>query len=50
MSDTATFELWQDGMMVANASGPRDRAKSEIEHYAFVYSQDGPVEIKEVSE
>lgn len=50
MSDEATFELLQDDMVVASACGPRNHARSQIEHYAFVYSQDGPVEIREVSE
>ena len=40
-------ELWQDGMMVAGASGPtKEVVEREINHYAMVYSQDGPVEIK----
>jgi len=46
--DEAAFELWQDGMMVAGAVGPRTRAAREINHYALVYGQDGPVEIREV--
>lgn len=53
MSDHAAFELWQyqvgvGDMVVASVSGPRDSAKTEIDHYALVYSQDGPVEIREV--
>lgn len=42
------FELWQDGMMVARTSAiRREDALREIQHYAAVYSQDGPVEIRE---
>lgn len=43
----ATFEIQQDGMTVALASGPRDRAYAEAMHYAAVYGQDGPVEVFE---
>lgn len=43
---TAEFEVWQDGMMVASGSGPRDRAMAEMAHYATVYGQDGPVAVK----
>lgn len=41
-----TFEVWQDGVMVASASGPREAAFSEALHYAMVYGQDGPCQIK----
>lgn len=44
----AHFDLWQDDMVVASAFGPRDRALAEIQHYAAVYGQDGPVQIEEV--
>ncbi len=47
--DEAEFEIWQDGMMVAGCSGPREWAKAEANHYALVYSQDGPVEIRDVT-
>lgn len=43
----ATFEIQQDGMTVALASGPRERAYAEAMHYAAVYGQDGPVEVFE---
>jgi hypothetical protein len=43
------FDLWQDDMVVASTFGPRDRALAEIQHYANVYRQDGPVEIHEVT-
>lgn len=45
-----TFSLRQDGMIVAEVSGPdRERCLSEILHYAMVYGQDGPCEIVGVS-
>lgn len=44
------FELWQDGMMVASVSAANyDDAKREILHYAAMYGQDGPVEIRDPS-
>lgn len=40
-------ELWQDGIMVASVSGPTEASVDrEIQHYAMMYVQDGPVEIK----
>lgn len=45
----AEFEVTQDGMVVASASGPRKRALQEAQHYAAVYGQDGPTEIREAS-
>jgi len=39
------YRLKQDGMVVAQVEGPS--ALKEISHYAFVYSQDGPVEIEQ---
>lgn len=36
-----TYEVWQDDMMVASSS-----SEAEAVHYAFVYGQDGPVELK----
>jgi hypothetical protein len=44
-----TFEIHQDGMMVAGVFGEnRDEALREAVHYAAVYGQDGPVELFEV--
>ncbi len=41
------FELWQNGMMVAMVrSANEDRAIAEINHYAMMYGQDGPCEIR----
>lgn len=43
------FELWQDGMVVAAVeSYKKTFARNEIDHYALVYGQDGPIEIVEV--
>lgn len=40
-------EVWQDGMMVASVEGPRKKeVLKDINHYAFMYMQDGPVEIR----
>ncbi len=47
-SADAHFDLWQDDMVVASASGPRGQALAEIRHYAAVYAQDGPVQVEEV--
>jgi hypothetical protein len=45
--DLITYELWQGGICVALASAPsQDVAATEIAHYAMMYGQDGPVEIK----
>jgi hypothetical protein len=41
------FELWQDGIMVAEVEGPTfEEARSEIMHHAMDYAQDGKVEIR----
>lgn len=45
----AEFELIQDGTPMASTFGKREDALREIQHYAAVYSQDGPVEIYEVT-
>lgn len=43
------YGLFQNGMMVASVSAPtKEQALAEINHYALIYSQDGPVEIREV--
>jgi hypothetical protein len=40
-------QLWQGGMLVATVEGPtRAFAEREIAHYALMYGQDGPVEIR----
>jgi len=42
-----SLSIWQDGMEVAAVSGPDlDRVHAEAMHYAFVYGQDGPTEIR----
>jgi hypothetical protein len=43
------FEVWQDDVMVASASGPREDALREAMHYAAQYQQDGPVRVFEVT-
>lgn len=45
--ETYEFEIWQGGMVVASVSSP-DLASAcrEALHYAFVYGQDGDVQIK----
>lgn len=41
------FEVWQDAAMQAGGStSDFDTAKSEAEHYAMMYGQDGPVEVR----
>lgn len=47
--DDWTFELWQDGIMVASTSGPKADALREIRHYATQYAEDGPVEIRDAN-
>lgn len=43
-----TIEIWQGGSMVASATAPDLKlARREASHYAMMYSQDGPVEIRE---
>ncbi len=43
------YQLIQDGMVVATVFASTDaRARNEIGHYALVYGQDGPVEIKRI--
>lgn len=40
-------ELWQDGILVASVDAPTiGEAEKEIQHYALMYSEDGPVTIK----
>ena len=42
-----SYALYQDGVKVAQVYAASDKkAKSEIAHYALMYGQDGPVEIK----
>lgn len=47
MTKRHRYQLWQDGIEVAGVDAPNlDSARREIMHYAMVYGQDGPVEIK----
>ena len=41
------YELWQNDEFVASAdSTDQQEAEREIQHYALMYGQDGPVEIR----
>ena len=42
-----TYRIKQDGIAVAEASGPESLAKDAIMRYACQYEQDGPIEIQE---
>lgn len=42
-----TYRLFQDGIQVARVDcADKKRAQQEILHYAMIYGQDGPVDIK----
>lgn len=44
------YDLIQDGLCVASVIAPKKSdAFKDIQHYALIYSQDGPVEIKDRS-
>jgi hypothetical protein len=47
VSEEVTFEIWQDGIMVASATADRPRAWRDAVHYAAMYGQDGPADIYE---
>lgn len=49
MTEEVEFELVQDGIPVAKVIGSREFAWQEIQHYAAVYGEDGPVEIYEIT-
>lgn len=40
------FKVYQDGQQVAGGSGPLAMCRREADHYAAVYSQDGPVRVR----
>ena len=41
------FEVWQDGEMVAGGTAPNSKAVlQKADHYARMYRQDGPVEVR----
>ena len=43
------YKLFQDGMEVARVEAPTEKqAWAEINHYAMMYGQDGPVMIKRI--
>lgn len=42
------MSVWQDGMKVAEVSGAdHERVRADAAHYALMYGQDGPLQIKE---
>lgn len=52
MIGNATFELYEidrgyPELMVARVTGRRNDAWRQIQHYALMYGQDGPVSIRE---
>lgn len=46
MAEFSVYEVWQGGMRVASCCGPDHIALKEISHYAALYEQEGPIEIK----
>jgi len=45
--DAVEYEVWQDGALQAGGrEADYDAAKSEADHYARMYAQDGPVEVR----
>ena len=45
MTERITIEVWQDGLCVASVNARPDDVRREAQHYALIYSQDGPVRI-----
>ncbi len=46
-AEVIEFEIWQDDWMVAGGvTSNAKKALQEADHYAMMYGQDGPVEIK----
>jgi hypothetical protein len=48
LTDEAEFAIEADGAFLASASGLRDEAWREIQHYAAQYAEEGPLTIYEV--
>lgn len=46
MGEPITIEIIQDGMVVASVTGRKDDAERQAAHYALIYGQDGPVEMR----
>lgn len=45
------FEVWQDGLLVAECVGADYEAvRRDAMHYALVYAQDGPVIVKDATD
>ena len=48
--DDYAYGLFQDGLMVAAVyCDQQEDAEREIAHYAMIYGQDGPVEIRAIA-
>lgn len=45
--DRWNFSIIQNGKEVASVEGQYETAKASADHYALVYSEDGPVTVKE---
>jgi hypothetical protein len=39
--EEVTYEVWQDGLMIASVRGPREGALRNALHYLFLYGKDG---------
>ena len=49
MTGIIAYGLWQDGVMVASVEAATwEDAYREIDHYALMYAQDGPVTIRRI--
>lgn len=46
MGECVTIEIIQDGLVVASMTGRKDDAERQAAHYALIYGQDGPVEMR----
>ena len=44
--ERASFSVWQNGVKVAFGSGPAEATIAEGRHYAAVFAQDGPVDLR----
>ena len=47
--DCAEFDVFCNDDHVAGTSGPREQALREAMNYAMQYTQDGPIEVYEVT-
>jgi len=44
--ERGSFSVRQGGITVASGSGPYEDIRREAAHYAAVYGQDGPVQVR----